>query len=301
MATIVNDILAAPCTSIYAAFSLWIYVKLSIRDYDIKSFQISYADCIIEKAWWRILTAPCANVTFLHLVVNITTAWSIRYIEFFYGSFYVLRYSILMMVFDAVAMLTLFYGVIKISGINVTSNHPLRAVSTYSLSSILLGWLGFLSIDFLSKYREIYFFILGVIPIPLSLSPIVVLLLIQCVAPKAHFISHASGLVGGYLLALGVIAVLPDTYWTLCIFFDLLLYVIWWSRLSDATPDLESGVLEIRQYNFGEVAENDELNNEGPSTLRAVFDYHQVEGTTVSNTHRWMEESKLDDDEDNVV
>ena len=110
------------------------------------------------------------------------------------------------------------------------------------------------------------FYLFGIIPIPLLLSPIVVIVILQCMVPRSHSISHAVGLLSGYLLAIGLLKILTNSYWTYLFFIDIFLLAIWWKNNNNQSAILinerRDDIFEVLSINNNYENQNDEFLDE---------------------------------------
>jgi len=60
------------------------------------------------------------------------------------------------------------------------------------------------------------FFLLGILPIPWTLAPLMMIFISPAYAPRFIGVTNGIGLMTGYLLGFGVLKVLPDWYWSAC-------------------------------------------------------------------------------------
>jgi membrane associated rhomboid family serine protease len=208
--------------------------------------------------YYRILLAPWAHVSVVHLFFNLTTLLSVRIVEKFYGTLFFVKYTILLTACEIGAIIGLTYAIVKVFRVRLVSAHPLMSLSVMGLTGQLLGWLAFCSVDYTlnrasapasasSSASTLAFYVFGIIPVPMAFGPIFMMLLAPCFTPRSNTLTQAGGLFAGYLLALGVFKIMPNTYWTIAILGDFALWVAWMSLKSSNISDVEQAVLSTRR------------------------------------------------------
>lgn len=265
-----GELAASPVIDIYILTSLWVSIKVILSDWNIKEFSVNFNDCWRNKQIWRTFTAPFFHSSVLHTLLNVSTLWSIRFFEKVYGSLYILKYSVVLVIFETCFVLVAVYFTSKLW------RNDLNNVNTiyFGSTGILIGWLGFLSIDLQirSQYTEAY--LLGLIPIPLLFAPLVLLLLSQFILPKFQSISQTGSLIAGYLLATGILNIIPNAYLTFCFFMDLLIIIYYYYSINslqsvsneDLTTNVnENALIEVMSYDTNEAstASNSDSHNDG--------------------------------------
>lgn len=176
-----------------------------------------------RKQCWRLLTAPFSHQSFLHLALNSTTLWSCRVIEKTYGSFFFIRYSLVLIVAEnLISLLSIFYirrAARTNSQLQILS-HSMSSLQSFGCSGMVLGWLAFLSF-YNGHLSENKIMLLGFFHVPIWYSPLIMLLAYHICLLKGNLLYNWAGLCSGYLLAAGILRVLPDFYWSICFILDL--------------------------------------------------------------------------------
>lgn len=247
----INEVTSAPILVSFILISLWIFVKIMVDHWDIKYFQAGYHECLTLKQWYRLVYFPLCHSNWPHILLNITALWSLRFIEKMYSSIFILKYTIVLAIFEALSTIFVVHWVLKSSRLRFSPQHPIHNAAIYGFTSIVLGWLGFLSIDLAIKNKNMMFYVYGILPVPVPLAPIILMLLTQCILPRGHSLSHAGGLAGGYLLAAGFLKILPNSYWTVSFVVDfilILLYFVVHSQERSDTREMEEDVHEVIDY-----------------------------------------------------
>jgi membrane associated rhomboid family serine protease len=223
MSSFLSEVLSSPALATIIVVLLWIYVKVVVDNMDVKKWQIGYTECVVSNQWYRIFSFAFCHESIFHLLLNISALWSLRIAEKLYGTLFIVKYTLVLGLFEAVSTLSLVHWLLKYSRWQFPAYHPIYHTSIYGFTSIILGWLGFLSIDLMMQKKNLLFYVFGLLPMPIPIAPIALMLLSQCILPRSHSLSLAGGLAGGYLLAFGFLKILPNTYWSLCFLVNLLL------------------------------------------------------------------------------
>ena len=181
---------------------------------------------------WRILTAPLFHQSFLHLLMNMTTLWSCRVIEKELGTWFFFRYSILLVVSESMLSFTIIYFTKKIilsrrSERDLTGViHMLESLNSIGSTGLLTAWLAFLSIYSVNIDGGMRLMVLfSFLPMNPILAPIVLIVMYFIFFHRNNLIAIWSSLICGYLLAMGVMQVLSNLYWSLCFVLDISLAV----------------------------------------------------------------------------
>ena len=93
-------------------------------------------------------------------------------------------------------------------------SRPFLTTPSFIFISIILAWLAFQSVSGTDLPRP--FFLLGIMPIPWTLAPLMMIFISPAYAPRFIGVTNGIGLMTGYLLGFGVLKVLPDWYWSAC-------------------------------------------------------------------------------------
>jgi len=245
---IYDALVLSPVTSLLLTSSAWVWAKIFLKEYDYRPFCRSYKHCIHKKQWWRVLTSPFTHQSFLHLLLNSVTIWSCRIVEKTFGSFFFLKYSLLLIISESLISFMLIYYIRKFAE---TLTHPILSIQfsmminfqSFGCSGLALGWLGFLSLYHgpLSNYRIVLF---GLLRVSLWYAPLVMIVVYYLFMFRGDLLYNWGGLLSGYLLALGVLQLFPDIYWSVCFIFDVIFIAI-------------ASIVSDRLWTSGEVDNND--------------------------------------------
>lgn len=163
-----------PVSSIFFIVILWFQVNLFLGVYQMSNFQSSYTECIAKKNIHKIVLAPFCHANFIQATFNLLLLWDLRAIEAEYGSTFYLLYSFILLLFENI----FFFYSIKLMH-SRSLDIQLLSTPNYSCNGLILAWLGFLSIDLIRHGKTMDFYVISIIPIPISISPVVVFLLLQ--------------------------------------------------------------------------------------------------------------------------
>jgi len=284
-----SDASSAPVLVIFILSSLWVYVKVLVGHWDIKLFPIEYREFVSHRRWHRLAYFTLGHGNAWHLLLNLTALWSLRFIEKLYGSMFMFKYTIVLALFEALSTIGGLHWILNFSGLQFSPQHPINNISMCGFTSVMLGWLGYISIDLAVNNKNMMFYVFGVLPVTVPIAPIILMLVSQCILPRGQNISHAGGLAGGYLLASGLLRVLPNNYWTACFFIDFT--VIMCYSMVESTHDrsfsqnTDSETLDVVSY--GEPVATNEVDLEsGPVAGESDLEYDPLLNRDIENHNR---------------
>lgn len=263
VASVVWDGVTCPVTVLLTVAICWIWIKIFIQDWDPRHFTLSYSDLAQRKQYWRIFLSPLTHTSLPVLILNATLLWNLRVVEKQFGILFFLRYSVLLILSETILAQALMYLFMRI-----TSNPDIRQLitntSTMGSSGLILAWLAFLSVV-VSDMNPRNFMLFGIFNINPVVTPIVVILLYYFLLPGGYAYSNLGSLFSGYLLAGGVLQVLPGAFWSLCFLVDTALIV------TVSVLFRESGAAETpapEYVNIGDVLDVQEI---GPARMIGGF------------------------------
>lgn len=292
-----SDVYRCPVTTIYLLILLYFRTKLILHHWEISRFNVTYVECVTKRRLYRVFSSLFCHSSNLHALFDIVTFWNLRIVEKVYGSFFYLKYSILMVIFGTFLVLYLLDWIFKRSYSGDISRNPISSVEIFGSTGLIISWLGFLSIDLVMRKKYLDFYLFGIIPIPISITPIVVLLISQMWSPRSQSLSQSGGLAAGYLLAFRLLKILESDYWTYCFFMDVIIICFWYKifpvtvPLSNPRPSNENNedsgnqILEVanlssyqyQQNNAEAIGSNENLVNRNNGSVTTA-DRYSVRG-----------------------
>lgn len=230
---VLNQIIGSPVISTTISLLILIWVYFFHLRIDATIYSYCYNDVLVRQQYWKIFTSPFCNATFFQLLLNIITLWGIRSLEVLYGSWFIFRYTLLLIVvqpsliiFFTFLIITLSnmtqQGLSSMSSLNI-SNHPLRTVTTLGTQGLLLSWLAYQSVK---MDINVPFYFLGFLPVPFVLAPLLLIFISPVFGNKLNGLVNTVSLICGYLLGFGVLQILPDMYWSLCFTLNVFLFLL---------------------------------------------------------------------------
>lgn len=218
---VLKQILKSPVTSLAASALVSTWVKSFHSRTDPTLYTYSYSDLVTRQQWWKLFTAPFCQTTFLSLIFNTITLWGIRSIEVTYGSWFFFRYSLLLIIIEGLLTISVIHLIITYS----SSQYPFRNISTGGLSGILISWLAYQQISLVAISDPFYLF--GILPLPWDLAPLFVIMITPSfLTSKTVIILNIVSLLCGYMLSFGLLAILPDIYWSACFLFNVSVFLL---------------------------------------------------------------------------
>lgn len=209
--SLIGLVFQSPCISITVVYLIWAWSKFLVEEWDYRRMTLSYQDCVSKCQYWRIFTAPLSHQSTSHLLANLLTLWSCRSIERRYGSWFIFRYSALLLLCEAGLTILFIQYCMKLSRNEMVTN-TLYTMSSSGISGLILAWMAYSSID---PKAEVFLF-LGIIPLHPALAIIPTICFHYFLGPVSTVYSNLCGLISGYLLASGVLLCLSGGYWTFC-------------------------------------------------------------------------------------
>ena len=224
--SVIIDSFYHPVSTTLFILSLYIGTQLLIgTHFKLDNFALTYNDIIKKKQVYKVIATSFSHTSWIHLLFDLISLWCIRQLEIIYGSFYYLKYTIILMICESIISLLLLYLLTIIA--RLTTN-PFENTKFTGSSGFILAWLTYASIESTTNtlYNNTYYYILGLIPIYWLFAPLVMALLIPIIANRHNAVANISGLLTGYLMYTGIIQILPNTYWTICNSINILLFIL---------------------------------------------------------------------------
>lgn len=260
--TLVDSTLSHPFCTLLIVVVLWIWVNVVFKEFDEKQLSSSYANTMKKRQYWRVITAMVTHVSFIHVVININCIWNLRYLEDFYGSFYMLKYSIVLAISEMFLSFGFMAVTIRGSGNNSTIASFLHNLEACGCSGLILAWLTYQSV--VSYYHNInpVFMFLGVLSLSPSFAPLIMLIVFSVVSGRNNMYANSAGLINGYLLSSGILLFLPYLYWSCAFLFDVAIVLtvsIYQYKQQYVTENLHSDNVHSLSYRVYEGSNQEEL------------------------------------------
>ena len=113
--SVINQVSLCPITSLFVCFTVFVWAKCALSSWDAKSLSFSLAHCLLRNQWWRIFTAPSCHMLIYHMLIDVITMWGLRRIEVIEGSYFYFRYTLVLILAEAVVSISFFAVIIKLS------------------------------------------------------------------------------------------------------------------------------------------------------------------------------------------
>lgn len=232
---VVGEAWGSPVTSALIVLQLYIWAKSFHGEIDIKDLAVMYEECYFKGHWWRLLTAPFCHSSFFQVVISVSVLWSSRHAEVVFGSMFFFRYSVLLCVLNGLLSL----GIIHSISYWMSSPH-LHSSKLSGYFGVTFSWLIFVFARgvFIPKLMERLglFSFFGIVSLSWPIAPVALLLFSSFALPREAVLSNLAGMTCGYALAFGLIEVMPDAYWTMCVFIDMALVIGVFSTSATNSP-----------------------------------------------------------------
>jgi len=295
-----------PVITMIIIVMLWIWVKVFINDYDHYNFYNSYYLTIKKKEYWRIYLSSLCHKSFLHLAINIMALWNCRCIEKFNGSIYFFKYSIVIILIQNIFTYVMInFTIIYIFQNNLILKQFISNLNIYGISSLILSWLTYQSINYINNYNQSTMFLFfGLISFDPSIAPLIMLSIYFIFLSKNFFYSHINSILIGYLLVFNVLTILPDNYWTVCFFIDLILILLLaflWKHRDNISGD-SSDILNQRNINNSHDHNNNHNNNNNDNnnnTNRRMYRRRNINRNILLNNNEYNDDDDINDTNNN--
>lgn len=236
------DLVDHPFCTVFILAICWVWIKVFYNELDVRKFSVSINDCWVKHQYGRILSSPFLHVSFVHLALDVSCLWNLRYIEANYGTWFMIKYSLILCLAESLMTYCILRAFSKFIANPILSD-VLYRLQSFGTSGLVLAWLAFQSVEVMNEASNSIFLLFGFLSIPSSFAPVVLIGFYYLFSPQNNGVPNSSGMFAGYLLGLGFLKVLDSPYWTVCILFNLAIFFM--SSRSEsglsAQPSLENG------------------------------------------------------------
>lgn len=255
------EITANPVISSFILLISWIWIKLYLEEWNIHNFSSSYLECIQKKQYWKIFLSSISHKSVFHLLLSIMVLWNCRSIETKYGSFYIFKYSMVLILSEKLLSFFLIYLTITYTfrG-NMLLIQMISNSLTMGCSGLCLSWLAYQSIDFTMNIYSRMFLLFGLFSFEPYLAPLIMIFIYLIYLSKHYLFSHLSALITGYLLVSGLLLCLPNLYWSVCFFIDVSLIITSSLLLKDENLANYISNRNTDEHNMNDNNQNNVLN-----------------------------------------
>ena len=201
------DALKKPASSCASAICSAIWLVIQRRNLGYGNFGLNYEFVVSQGQHWRIITSAFSHISFLYLVFNMSTVWSLSVVEstvdYHLGTAYYLRYSIILVFLSELMVLGMYHVFVTWFKIEYY-----RRVTTVGYSCIVFGWMTILAVK--QPSLKLNFFRLLLLPI--SFAPFESLIFTSITIPHASFLGHLAEIIVGYLIGWDVVQGMTNYY-----------------------------------------------------------------------------------------
>lgn len=199
-------------TSLVIFFCMLASLFLRRYRYSSSMFAMSLHRFREKQEYWRVFTSPFVHTEWTELAFSCYSIWSIRHLEAFHGFREYLTISlVLLLVSNAMQV-----RIIEVLKSYSSMMEHLSRVEWSGYFGILFGWTVVQShLPVLEEESMVR--ILEIIPVPQSLGPFVLFIIVQLVLLKSNVVSNVSGMIAGYLVAMGLFDWVIEPYFAFCL------------------------------------------------------------------------------------
>jgi membrane associated rhomboid family serine protease len=221
------DMIDKPVTTIIIGACSAIWLLAQKRGLGYADLGVSYDSVVSGGQHWRLLTSSLTHISFLHLMFNMSSLWSLGIIETLanlgLGIRYYLHNTLVLLLLSSLLVLGLYHILIHQFKLDYY-----KQVTAVGYSCVVFGWMTILAVKRPSSKLNLF----GLLSLPISYAPFESLVFTSIIVPQASFLGHLSGILAGYLVAWNVFQGMDD-YWAVTIFtWMVLLFIVSLKRTS---------------------------------------------------------------------
>jgi membrane associated rhomboid family serine protease/uncharacterized membrane protein YgcG len=211
---------------------------------EVSAVSFSYAACIRQREYWRIITASFAHFDYMHFGFNAMSVYQLAPLETIYGSL-TFGYLSFALIFITIGICALVAHIVVARG-----NDQYAYQQSVGYSCVLFAWMVAMSVRmptfcpvsflpqlcFATYHLPIPFTVSPEthlpMSIPLNAGPIVLLFITKIIIPRSSFLGHLSGIVIGFPLAWNALNWLtPPVLFALGVVWICWQHELWFHRL----------------------------------------------------------------------
>lgn len=188
-----------PATTVVCCVCCAVWWYLNSRGLGYEDVGVSYRKAVRERQLWRCVTASFSHVSFVHLLFNMSSLWSLGVVEQMgsrgagWGTVWYARYTLVMLVGTMALVLATTHVLVRYAKLDKYDR-----VTSVGYSCVVFGWMTYVAVKGAPSGVLSLF---GAARVPVNLAPFGSLLFTSLVVPQASFIGHLAGIVIGYLVA----------------------------------------------------------------------------------------------------
>jgi membrane associated rhomboid family serine protease len=178
------EVIYYPVSLITVIVNVIVCYILNSRNVQVTSVATSSDGILVDRQYWRIITATFSHYSILHIIANVSSSWACRRLEMVHGASQFLVYVTVLMLSSNIldALIRRWF---------LPQTTQTLAVG---YSGVVCGLMAIFSAE--SSGVEIF----GV-RIPWSIMPFINIVLISLLIPQASFIGHLAGVIMGFLIS----------------------------------------------------------------------------------------------------
>lgn len=200
----VEDFTQKPVTCLIITGLVGIFVHLRVSQIHFSHVAISYTRVVEHAEVWRIFAASVSHYDLWHILFNVSTAYSVSFLETSLGSIVFVKYIVILMAGSMVVMMAMVHFLATRCNSNSSG---LRDQMALGYSAVLFG---LIAVACATSKR--YCLLPGVcfdthnVPTPwqrpfkFNLAPFVLMAITQCVVRQSSLLGHLSGLLVGFVV-----------------------------------------------------------------------------------------------------
>lgn len=209
--TALQVLLSQPLNTTVMVVNTAIWFWMWNKRYGYEDVSTSYNKVVVERQYYRVVSATFCHLNLLHLVFNMGSLYTVGVLEASLGSFFYFHRTVLLILLSEAVWMAITHLLVH------TWRQPRFASSSaVGYSGVIFGWMTILQL-----YNPSFAIPLPLgLNLPIAVAPFVSLFITQLIVPQASFLGHLAGIIAGYPIALGWLDSFSG-YW----FYSSLLYV----------------------------------------------------------------------------
>jgi len=154
-----------------------------------QSVSFNYKLIVADGQWWRIVTSAFSHYSFMHILFNMFSLWSFRFLEVLYGQVLYVELTLLLLILSSVFTLLFYKALMRF----LHWNHYYEHVHAVGYSAVIFG---LLTVGSLLNPKGKIELLFG-LKIPSMVVPFFYLVVSSLLFPQASFVGHLSGILAG--------------------------------------------------------------------------------------------------------
>lgn len=203
MANALDQMKLAPVNTTVIALCSVVWFYMWNRRVPPDNVSISYTRVVSTRQYYRCVTAALVHLSWLHIIFNMISLWSVWVAEAEHGSYWYWRTTTQLLLLSKL----LYLGIVFVMATRMGRTGAADQEAA-GYSGVIFGWFALIAME----HPESKMAMFG-IPMPALLTPVVALVITQLIIRRASFVGHLAGMLVGYAMGAGGLSWVPDFWW----------------------------------------------------------------------------------------